>query len=123
MVKNFLPMLWYFALGEQPLGCLLPFTNFMQTRRLSNVKETLREIFGEDVANSAPQIWGLNKEGEKMGVFKEIGYKGLYVMMGMRFCARVVIHLIVCIPVGDLSVSRFYSKHVAFRESIFKPYL
>ncbi|KAF9534508.1 hypothetical protein CPB83DRAFT_844342 [Crepidotus variabilis] len=64
---------------------------------LSNVKETLREIFGEDVANSAPQIWGLNKEGEKMGVFKEIGYKGLYVMM------------------GDLSVSRFYSKHVAFQ--------
>ncbi|KAF9522147.1 hypothetical protein CPB83DRAFT_823118 [Crepidotus variabilis] len=64
---------------------------------LADPKYALRTIFGDELADRLPQVWGLNQEGEIKGVFKEIGPKGLYVMM------------------GNLGACRFYSKHIALQ--------
>ncbi|KAF9522145.1 hypothetical protein CPB83DRAFT_864900 [Crepidotus variabilis] len=58
---------------------------------------TMRSIFGDKIAEDVGETFGLNKEGETKGLYKQLKYKGLYSMM------------------GNLSMCRFYSKHVALQ--------
>ena len=48
----------------------------------------MRKLFGDEVANRAPDMWGLTEEGEFRGCFREVGSEGLYNMMGeIFFCS------------------------------------
>ena len=51
----------------------------------SNVKEHIRNLCGDEVANRCSPIWGLNKEGELNGTWRDLGVSGLWYMMGMKF--------------------------------------
>ncbi|KAF9461716.1 hypothetical protein BDZ94DRAFT_1263163 [Collybia nuda] len=57
----------------------------------------IRDICGDAVADECGPIWGLNREGEIIGVWRELKVKGLWPML------------------GNLALSRFHSKHVALQ--------
>ncbi|TFK44042.1 hypothetical protein BDQ12DRAFT_730165 [Crucibulum laeve] len=64
---------------------------------LGDPREHIRRLCGDDVASRCGPIWGLNKEGELNGVWRDLGVKGLWYMM------------------GNLALCRFHSKHVALQ--------
>ncbi|KAF9459685.1 hypothetical protein BDZ94DRAFT_1380914 [Collybia nuda] len=57
----------------------------------------IRNVCGEEVVKRCSKIWGLNKEGELNGAWRDMGVKGLWYMM------------------GNLALCRFHSKHVALQ--------
>ncbi|TFK35113.1 hypothetical protein BDQ12DRAFT_635350 [Crucibulum laeve] len=59
--------------------------------------EGVRDICGDEVADGCKSIWGLNSEGETSGIWRDMGYKGLWYMM------------------GNLAMCRFHSKHLALQ--------
>lgn len=75
--------MWWFS----PLGELFffhspqaPFSSFYY--RLGDARSNLRKICGEIVAQKCKPIWGLDKEGEVSGVWRDLGVKGLWYMVG-----------------------------------------
>ncbi|KAF8651407.1 hypothetical protein AX16_004800 [Volvariella volvacea WC 439] len=64
---------------------------------LGDARETIRSICGDTVADQCDPIWGLNEEGELNGCWRDIGFKGLWYM------------------VGNLALSRFHSSHLALQ--------
>ncbi|TFK22738.1 hypothetical protein FA15DRAFT_595487 [Coprinopsis marcescibilis] len=61
----------------------------------------IRRVCGDQVADACSDIWGLSDEGEIRGCWTEVGYEGLWNMM------------------GNLGLCRIYSKHLALRKSLF----
>jgi len=57
----------------------------------------IRAICGDNVANTCKPIWGLDKEGELRGVWRDLGLPGLWFMT------------------GSLQLARFHSQHVALQ--------
>ncbi|KAF9568073.1 FAD/NAD(P)-binding domain-containing protein [Agrocybe pediades] len=64
---------------------------------LTNASEPLRRIFGDHVADNAIPLWGLTEEGELSGCFRDLGFPGLYGVM------------------GNIGIGRYYSKHLALQ--------
>jgi hypothetical protein len=38
-----------------------------------NIRQTVADTLGEDIADQVEDFWGLNKEGELLGAFKPSG--------------------------------------------------
>lgn len=63
----------------------------------SNTIESIRSIFGDDIANKCNPIWGIDEEGELNSAWKLSGVPNLWLM------------------VGSLQHSRYHSKKLALR--------
>ncbi|KIJ46897.1 hypothetical protein M422DRAFT_249637, partial [Sphaerobolus stellatus SS14] len=61
------------------------------------IKNTIREIFGEDIANAVTPVWGLDEEGENIRAYTPSGHPGLWW------------------AIGDFAISRYYSKSLALQ--------
>ena len=53
-----------------------------------DMRETARDIFGDEVANQCRPVWGLDSEGELSGVWRRSGFDGLWFMGGNMSMAR-----------------------------------
>ncbi|KAF7310130.1 hypothetical protein MIND_00386400 [Mycena indigotica] len=62
-----------------------------------DVSAFIRKLCGDKIADTIRPVWGLDKEGEMNGAWRDLGVKGLWYMT------------------GNLSMSRFHSKHVALQ--------
>jgi len=91
-IKEFTESGLLFEDGSQLLADVVIFAT-----GLSSAKEHIHKICGDDVANRCSAIWGVNKEGELNGTWRDLGVPGLWYMM------------------GDLALCRFHSKHVALQ--------
>ncbi|KAF9490871.1 dimethylaniline monooxygenase [Pleurotus eryngii] len=60
-----------------------------------NIRDTMRELFGDEVIDKTGPVYGLDEEGESRSSFRRSGHPGLW------FAA------------GDFAYSRFYSKRLA----------
>ncbi|KAJ7257380.1 hypothetical protein C8J57DRAFT_1235096 [Mycena rebaudengoi] len=63
----------------------------------SNARDTVRKICGDTVADRCKRIWGLNVEGEVNGAWRDLKMPRFGYM------------------IGNLALTRFHSKHVAFQ--------
>lgn len=63
----------------------------------SNMRDTARRIFGDQVADKLNPVWGLDEEGEFKTMWRDSGHPNFYYMG------------------GNLAVSRYYSKKLALR--------
>lgn len=63
----------------------------------SNTIESVRQVFGDDIANHFEPIWGMDEEGELNGAWKLTGVKDLWLM------------------IGSLQPARFHSQKLALR--------
>ncbi|KIJ23646.1 hypothetical protein M422DRAFT_39511 [Sphaerobolus stellatus SS14] len=61
------------------------------------IKNTVHEIFGEDIANTVTPVWGLDEEGESIRGYKPSGHPGLWW------------------AIGEFMSSRYYSKSLALQ--------
>ncbi|KAF9459687.1 hypothetical protein BDZ94DRAFT_1171175 [Collybia nuda] len=64
---------------------------------LGDTRSHIEAVCGEEVSKRCLPIWGLNKEGEINGAWRNLGIKGLWYMM------------------GNLAYCRFHSKHLALQ--------
>ncbi|TFK35616.1 hypothetical protein BDQ12DRAFT_714647 [Crucibulum laeve] len=64
---------------------------------LSDPREGVGELCGDAIADGCNEIWGMNSEGEINGVWRDMGFKGLWYVM------------------GNLAMCRFHSKHIALQ--------
>jgi len=64
---------------------------------LGDVRNIVRKVCGDTIADACKRILGLDSEGEIYGVFRDMGVPGLWYMM------------------GNLALSRFHSKHLALQ--------
>ncbi|KAJ6566754.1 hypothetical protein B0H19DRAFT_1138526 [Mycena capillaripes] len=62
-----------------------------------NARDGVRKLCGDAVGDKCKPIWGLNKEGEINGAWRDLGVPGLWYM------------------IGNLALCRFHSKHVALQ--------
>ena len=49
---------------------------------MSDAREAVRKTCGDEVADKIKPLWGLNKEGEINGCYGDLGYHGLWYIMG-----------------------------------------
>ena len=89
--------------------------------RLSDAREGVRKVCGDEVADKIKPLWGLNEEGEINGCYGDLGCHGLWYIMGelrlnhgLKFEQNSLISFGY---IGNLALSRFHSKHIALRES------
>ncbi|KAF8813407.1 FAD/NAD(P)-binding domain-containing protein [Phlegmacium glaucopus] len=64
---------------------------------LSDTRHAIRKVCGDEVAEKMKPVWGLDEEGELNGCYRDLGYQGLWYIM------------------GNFALSRFYSKHMALQ--------
>jgi hypothetical protein len=72
-----------------------------------------------DIKDKIKPIWGLDKDGEIRSVWRDSGVENMWIMMGKRY--RCVdwgkIYLLMAYYSGNLGTARYYSRHLALRES------
>lgn len=81
-----------FADGEE-----LPADEIIFATGYGNMREMAEEIFGEDVAKEAGEVWGFDAEGETRGLWRRSGKEGFWYMG------------------GNLALCRFYSRTLALQ--------
>jgi cation diffusion facilitator CzcD-associated flavoprotein CzcO len=64
---------------------------------LGDRRAHIQRVCGDALFQKCKPIWGLNKEGEINGAWRDIGIRGLWYM------------------IGNLALARFHSKHVALQ--------
>ncbi|KAG6813422.1 hypothetical protein H0H92_011119 [Tricholoma furcatifolium] len=75
-------------------GSELPVDVVIFATGYHNIRETVKEIFGEDTIARTSQVWGLDAEGELRGCYRPSGHPGLWY------------------GAGDFAISRFMSKQL-----------
>ncbi|CAA7267532.1 unnamed protein product [Cyclocybe aegerita] len=78
-------------------GSTLPADVVVFCTGLADPRHTIRSVFGDEVADKSKPVWGINEEGEINGCWRDLGYKGMWYMM------------------GNLALCRFYSKPLALQ--------
>ncbi|KAF9007493.1 hypothetical protein BDQ17DRAFT_218727 [Cyathus striatus] len=78
-------------------GSELPADVVVFCTGLGDPRDGIRRICGDDVAERCNTVWGLNDEGEINGIWRDMGYKGLWYVM------------------GNFALCRFHSKHIALQ--------
>lgn len=78
-------------------GSELPADVVVFATGLSDIREHIRKVCGEEIYERCPPIWGLDKQGELNGNVRELGTPGLWYF------------------VGNFAVCRFHSKHLALQ--------
>jgi hypothetical protein len=88
---------------------------------LGELKGPVRQVCGDEIADKCKQIWGLNEEGEINGCWRDLGFPGLWYMMGMYliFCASEELGVeLSCKATWGYAVSiRNTSRYVSPRQS------
>jgi hypothetical protein len=108
--------MWLFLLLGENLPLSIISRIFNIAYRLGDASSHIRRVCGEAVLEKCNPIWGLDKEGELNGAWRDMGIKGLWYMMGMlRLCLMCGWVLMWCVGTGNLALARFHSKHVALR--------
>lgn len=51
---------------------------------LGDARESVRKVCGDEIGDKCKRIWGLNKEGELNGAWRDLGVPRLWYMMGKR---------------------------------------
>ena len=67
---------FFFVLGSDGFSLLLLL------KRLSDTRDAVRKVCGNEVADKIKPLWGLNEEGEINGCYRDLGYQGLWYIMG-----------------------------------------
>ncbi|PFH45534.1 hypothetical protein AMATHDRAFT_71621 [Amanita thiersii Skay4041] len=78
-------------------GSELPADVVVFATGLGDIREQIRQVCGDEVTNACTRIWGLNKEGELNGAWRDLGVPGLWYML------------------GNFALCRFHSKHIALQ--------
>ncbi|KAF8634275.1 hypothetical protein AX17_004231 [Amanita inopinata Kibby_2008] len=102
-IKEFTEMGILFENGSE-----LPADVVVFATGLSDARDHIRRVCGDEVTNRCSPIWGLNKEGEINGAWRDLGVPGLWYM------------------IGNMALCRFHSKHMALQikameEGLFGP--
>ncbi|KAG6870566.1 hypothetical protein C0992_012997, partial [Termitomyces sp. T32_za158] len=66
-------------------GSELPADVIIFATGLGDARAPIREVVGEEIFKRINPIWGLNSEGELNGMWRELGVKGLWSMLGMLY--------------------------------------
>ncbi|KAK7008195.1 hypothetical protein R3P38DRAFT_2791530 [Favolaschia claudopus] len=61
-----------------------------------SIRDTLRQIFGDEIIDQTSTVWGVDEEGELNGCYRPSGHPGFWY------------------AAGDFPVSRFYSKQLFY---------
>ena len=63
---------------------ILEFDGFslLFLKRLSDTREGVRKVCGDEVADKIKPLWGLDEEGEINGCYRDLGFQGLWYIMG-----------------------------------------
>ncbi|KAG6872067.1 hypothetical protein C0995_013411 [Termitomyces sp. Mi166 len=78
-------------------GSELPADVVVFATGLGDSRAHIRKVVGEEVLKGVNPIWGFNPEGELNGVWRDMGVKGLWSML------------------GNLALCRFHSKHISLQ--------
>ncbi|PFH47514.1 hypothetical protein AMATHDRAFT_67595 [Amanita thiersii Skay4041] len=78
-------------------GSQLTADVFVFATGLGDMKDNVRNVCGNEVADKTTPVWGFNDEGEINGAWRDMGVPGLWYMT------------------GNLALSRFHSKHLALQ--------
>ncbi|KAJ7292438.1 hypothetical protein C8J57DRAFT_1265861 [Mycena rebaudengoi] len=78
-------------------GSELPADVVLFATGLGDVRNIVRKVCGDAIGDACKRILGLDAEGEVYGVWRDVGVHGLWYMM------------------GNLTLSRFHSKHLALQ--------
>ncbi|KAJ7135908.1 hypothetical protein C8R44DRAFT_769283 [Mycena epipterygia] len=78
-------------------GSELPADVVVFATGVGDVRDNIRKVCGDKLADQCKPIWGLDEEGEVQGCWRDLGIPGLWYMM------------------GNLAYCRFHSKHVALQ--------
>ena len=68
--------------SSSSLNLMGVFIHYYYKKRLSDAREGVRKLCGDEVADKIKPLWGLNEEGEINGCFRDLGYQGLWYIMG-----------------------------------------
>ncbi|KAF8131847.1 hypothetical protein EV363DRAFT_1449544 [Boletus edulis] len=60
-------------------------------------RDSMRDVCGPQIADKVKKMWGLTKEGEVSGIWRDSGHEGLW------------------FGIGNLGMSRFHSRHLALQ--------
>lgn len=78
-------------------GSEIPADEVVFATGYSNMRDTCRRIFGEEIAGQVKDVWGFDEEGELRTMWRRTGMKGLW-FMG-----------------GNLGLCRYYSRMLALQ--------
>ncbi|KAJ6539575.1 hypothetical protein B0H19DRAFT_1213485 [Mycena capillaripes] len=78
-------------------GSELPADVVIFATGVGDVRDNIRKVCGDQIADTCKPIWGLDEDGEIQGCWRDLGLPGLWYMM------------------GNLAYCRFHSKHVALQ--------
>ncbi|THU96864.1 FAD/NAD-P-binding domain-containing protein [Dendrothele bispora CBS 962.96] len=76
-------------------GSTLPADALVLATGYESIRDTMREIFGDETMDKTSLVWGLDEEGELLGSYRPTGHPGLW------------------FATGDFVNSRFSSKQLA----------
>ncbi|KAJ6515648.1 hypothetical protein C8R45DRAFT_957213 [Mycena sanguinolenta] len=94
LIEQFTPTGLKFENGSE-----LPADVVVFATGVGDVRDNIRKVCGDELADKCKPIWGLDEEGEINGCWRDLGIPGLWYMM------------------GNLAYCRFHSKHIALRLS------
>ncbi|THU80084.1 FAD/NAD(P)-binding domain-containing protein [Dendrothele bispora CBS 962.96] len=78
-------------------GSTLPADVVVFATGFADTRGGVQKVIGEELGKKLKRIWGLDKEGEIHGAWRDLGVEGLWFM------------------IGNFALSRFHSKHVALQ--------
>jgi len=89
-------------------GSELPADVIVCATGYGDVRDPIKKILADELADQCKPLWGLDEEMELNGVWRDTGIKNLWSMM------------------GNLALCRFHSKHIALQikaieEGVFGP--
>ena len=93
----------------------------LRVSRIGDSREHIRKVCGDAVFERSAPLWGFDSEGELNGVWRDLGVKGLWSILGMSAAApspNFYSALVKCSS-GNLMLCRFHSKHMALRMWLF----
>jgi hypothetical protein len=85
--------------AKNSLRCV-HFSNLACSTRFGDGQRPIKRLIGTRLAALLKPAWGLDEEGELNSIWKGSGVPDLWMM------------------VGNLELCRFYSRHIALRESL-----
>ena len=70
-------------LGERPFSQMGVRCSYrLLVFRIGDAREHIRKVCGDAVFERTTPLWGLDPEGELNGVWRDLGVKGLWSMLG-----------------------------------------
>jgi len=69
-------------------GSLLAVDAVIFATGCHNIRDTMKQIFGEETIEMTVPVWGLDEEGEIKGSYRPCGHPGLWYATGDFFLAR-----------------------------------